>query len=111
MSKNVSLEIFIHNIERERKKDRKGTMIEVVDGKEIERKCGKGYLKAFEPFLISARCEIFLLVFRPKEDSFWYSINQGGLAVNLASLPDKGTFETSDRDASEVEAELKARHV
>ena len=100
--KKGPLDIFIRNIERERKKEKKETTIEVLDRGDIEKRYGKGYLDLFKPFLISARCETFSLVYCPKEDSFWYSVHRGGIAVNFACLPDKGKFETSDRNTSEV---------
>lgn len=105
------LDIFVGNVIRRRRKGNKKTVIEVLDGEEIKKQCGKGYLVLFMSFLISAECEKFIFVFRPKEKSFWYSINRGGIAVNFAYSPDKEKFKASDKDALNIECELEGVRV
>lgn len=110
--KREPLDIFIQNIGRKRKKERKETIIKVVDRSAIVKRYGKGWLGKFEPLLATAKCRKMILVLREeKAESFWHSLDSGGLVVNLAHLPDKDKFETVDDQASHIEEELEAARV
>lgn len=79
-----SLQIFIRDTKRERKKLGKKTEIEVLDKRIIEKNLGKGNFNHFKPSLVSSNCETFILVFRNNGKKSWYSAERDGLVINLA---------------------------
>ena len=105
-----SLDIFIKNIERSRKNNGKGTLIEVMDRrdrKDIEKHCGRAYLNLFGESLIFSTCDEFFFIFRQNDKSFRYSIERDGIVVNFAYFPKKEELKIAETDAAGIKTGFK----
>ena len=104
MSIKKEFGLFLKQIQKEAEQEKYFIGIKIIDKGKIKKKCKSEILAEFKIILWSAKNICLFFVFRPNRPSFWYSIERGGIAVNLSKRPDRNEWERSVKDAETIDA-------